>query len=75
MINFVYKRDSFFFFFKTSKYETKFSQRFEENLNKSLNNTIEEIDNASKIANLLAINSKTRNENLAINNSLNYNKT
>lgn len=75
MISFACKRDSFHFFFETSKHKAKPSQRSEEDLNRSLDDTIEEIDDASEIANLSAIDSEARNESFAMNNSLSDDET
>ena len=75
MISFACKRDSFHFFFETSKHEAKSSQRSEEDSNESLDENVVEIDDTYRKMNLSAIDSDERNESLAMNNSLSDDKT
>lgn len=75
MISFACKRDSFHFFFETSKHEAKSSQRSEEDSNESLDENVLEIDDTYRKMNLSAIDSDERNESLAMNNSLSDDKT
>lgn len=75
MTSFACKRDSFHFFFETSKHEAKSSQRSEEDLNESLDENVLEIDDTYRKTNLSAIDSDERNESFAMNNSLSDDKT
>lgn len=75
MISFACKRDSFHFFFETSKHEAKSSQRSEEDSNESLDENVLEVDDTYRKTNLPAIDSDERNKSLAMNNSLSDDET
>lgn len=75
MTSFACKRDSFHFFFGTSKHEAKSSQRSEGDSNGSLDGNVLEIDDTYRKMNLPAIDSDGRNESLAMNNSLSGDET